>query len=81
MQTPKVYLIDRKISPEQLEHVQQALNLTPLVAIVVTDLRDMELAKQICPVVSDLNRPIAILADFSAPISAVQDDGKVCPLH
>jgi len=77
---PKLYLIGRGLTEEQVERVRQALAVTPLDALVVSDPRDAELAKQYCETVTALSRPIAILADFDAPLTAVNEDGSLCPL-
>jgi hypothetical protein len=75
--TPKLYLIGRGLTDEQVERVRQALAITPLDAVVVSDPRDAELAKQYCDTVTALSRPIAILADFDAPLTAVNSDGSL----
>lgn len=76
--TPKIYLISRKLTAEQLERVQQALSITPLAAVVVTDTRDLALAKQFSENAGIIHDPIAILADFEEPLIALNEDGSLC---
>ena len=77
---PKLYLIGRGLTEEQVERVRQALAVTPLDALIVSDPRDADTAKQYCETITALSRPIAILADFDAPLTAVNEDGSLCPL-
>lgn len=79
--TPKIYLISRNLDPEQLARVQQALSITPLAAVVVTDIRDLALAKQFSENAGVIHDAIAILADFEEPLTALQEDGAVCPIQ
>ena len=78
--TPKVYLISRKLTDEQRETVERALSITPLAAIIPADPRDIELAIKYCELVSTLQQPIAILADFDLPLTAINEDGSLCPV-
>ena len=78
--TPKVYLISRNLTDEQLQRVQEALSITPLDAVVCPDIRDMQTAQQFAQCSAQLARPIAIFADFDVPLTAVQEDGSLCPL-
>lgn len=79
--TPKVYLISRKLTAEQIEVVQRALSITPLAAIVTTDPRDKSLAESFCERATALQQPIAILADFTDPLTAVNDDGTLTTIE
>lgn len=78
--TPKIYLIKRNLSPEERDLVAAALRITPLDAIIPADLRDIDQAKEFSEAVANLQRPIAILADFETPLTAVNEDGSLCPL-
>jgi hypothetical protein len=80
MQTPKVYLISRNLTDEQRDQVKAALSITPLDTVICPDLRDTEAAHEFAPNYSILARPIAILADFDSPLTAVNEDGSLCPL-
>lgn len=78
--TPKVYLISRKATEEQLNLVKDALSITPLAAVVATDPRDVMKAMEFCSKAEVLHRPIAIFADFDSPLTAINEDGTLCPL-
>lgn len=78
--TPKIYLISRDLTDDQRLQVQQALSITPLSAVIITDPRDAKLAAEFCQWISSLQQPIAILADFDDPLTAIQEDGSLCPL-
>lgn len=78
--TPKVYLISRNLTDEQRDVVQAALSITPLSAIVVADARDVLKALELCSKAEVLKQPIAILADFENILTAVNEDGSLCPL-
>jgi hypothetical protein len=80
MQTPKVYLISRELTEEQREKVLAALSVTPLAGIIAADPRDIQKAVELCPNAETLQRPIGILADFAFPLTAVNEDGSLCPL-
>lgn len=80
MQTPKVYLISRRLTDEQRDIIKSALGITPLHAIIIADPRDSRLAAEFCEAVSTLQQPIAILADFDSPLTALNEDGSLCPL-
>ena len=79
MNSPKVYLISRKLTTDQFERIVSALKITPLSAAVVCDPRDVELAKQFCETAQTLQRPIAIVAEFDFPFLALNEDGSLCP--
>lgn len=80
MLIPKVYLISRNLTDEQKQAVQSALALTPLAAIITPDIRDLQIAKEYCETVSALEQPVAILADFDLPLTALNPDGTKCPV-
>jgi hypothetical protein len=80
MQTPKVYLISRTLTDEQADQVRAALGITPLAAVVIADPRDAEKATKFCDNIESLRQPIAIMADFAVPLTAVNEDGSLCPL-
>lgn len=80
MNQPPVYLISRRLTPEQIEAVKAALLITPLSAVVICDARDAAFAKNFADDVTTLQRPIAIVADFESPITAVDETGALCPL-
>lgn len=80
MQIPKVYLISRNLTAEQKSAAQAALALTPLAAIITPDIRDSQIAKEYCETVAPLDQPIAILADFEEPLTALNPDGTKCPV-
>ena len=71
---PKIYLISRKADREK---IRVALAITPLQAIVVADPRDINTAEDLCEHRTVLSRPIGILADCDAPLTAVNDDGTL----
>lgn len=75
-ESPLVYLINRSISPEQIQQVVAALDATP-VDVIIAAPADVEKARSITPQVTGLHRPIAIMADFEHPLQAVQRDGSV----
>ena len=75
---PKIYLIDRRLTPEQKELVQAALAIHPLDAIIYTDRRDEGMAAEYSEKKFELHRPIAILAEFDSPLTAVNEDGSLC---
>jgi len=75
---PKIYLISRKAD---LEKVQTALAITPLQAVIVADPRDVNAPEKICEHRTVLSRPIGILADFDAPLTAVNPDGTLTPVE
>ena len=78
--TPKVYLISRTLTDEQRERIQTALSITPLSAVVVADPRDVAMGMEFCQAATVLQRPIAILAEFDFPLTAVNEDGSLCTL-
>lgn len=78
--TPKIYLISRKATEEQVARIKDALGITPLAAVVAADPRDVLKASEFCSTAEVLHRPIAILADFDTPLTAVNEDGSLCPL-
>lgn len=80
MKIPTVYLVSRRLSPEQIQQAREALQITPLAAAVICDPRDADFAKQFSDSVTTLQQPIVIVADFEAPLTAVDENGKLCPL-
>jgi hypothetical protein len=78
---PKIYLISRSLTPEQLERVRRALSITPLAAVVVADARDLGFAKQFSENTGLIHDPIAILADFDEPLTALNEDGSICQVQ
>lgn len=81
MNCPKLYLISRKLTAEQIEEIKRQLTITPLAAVVTPDIRDEKLAHEFCESASALASPIAILADFEEPLTAVNEDGSLCPVR
>lgn len=81
MNQPPVYLISSKLSPEQIEQVKSLLLITPLAAVIICDPRDAVLAHNFCDIVSNLRQPIALVADFEVPLTAVDENGSLCPLQ
>lgn len=79
-ESPLVYLIDRKLSPEDLLKVVNSLSATP-VDVIIAAPQDVDKARQITDQVTGLHRPIAVMADFSQPLQAVQRDGSVEIIH
>lgn len=80
MVQPSVYFISRNLTPEQIQSIREMLLCTPLAAVIVCDPRDAEVAANFSDVTSFLPRPIAIVADFPDPLTAVNPDGSLCPL-
>lgn len=78
MNQPTVYLISKRADIDQ---VKQALLITPLSAVVIADIRDAAFAKQLCDTVSNLQGPIAIVADFEEPLTAIDENGTLCPVR
>lgn len=65
MTPPTVYLIRRGLTDAQIESLREYLRITPLEAVLVTDLGDIEYARKISDLhVSALTRPIAVIGDF-----------------
>ena len=77
---PKLYLISRKLTAEQIEEIKRQLSLTPLAAVVTPDIRDSQIANEF-GTATPLASPIAILADFEEPLTAVNEDGSLCPVR
>lgn len=77
MNQPPVYLISRRADPDQ---IRQVLAITPLAAVIICDPRDADFAKQFFDTVSYLQQPIAVVADFSDPLTAIDENGRLCPL-
>ena len=80
MSTPKVYLIKRGLKNEEMAAVLSALSIHPLDAVIYADVRDGAEAQEYAEKTFELHRPIAILADFDAPLTAINDDGSLCPV-
>lgn len=78
--TPSVYLISRKVTDEQARAIAEILSITPIDVAIIANPEDVSLARKFCEKVTGLHRPIAIVADFDSPFSAVQADGSVQPL-
>ena len=78
---PKIFLISRTLTEEQIEQIKQALFVTPVDVVVVGAPQDTPVAKHFSEAVTGLDRPIAIVADFESPLSAVLEDGKVVKIH
>jgi hypothetical protein len=77
---PTIYLISRTLTEEQINKVREALFITPLAAVVICDPRDADLAKNFSDTVTSLQQPIAVVADFDTPLTAVDENGSLCPL-
>jgi hypothetical protein len=81
MNQPTVYLVSNKLTPEQIETVKAALLITPLSAVIICDIRDAAFAHNFCDTVSNLKQPIALVADFDEPLTALDETGSLCPLQ
>lgn len=81
MVQPKVYLISSKLSEEQILRIQNALSITPVDVVVATAPHLGDLARKFSEDVTGLNRPIAIVADFEVPLTALNEDGSVEIIH
>lgn len=79
--TPKIYLISRNLTQEQVSKIREALSITPLQTIIVADARDVDGARPFCEAVTGLSEPIAIFADFENPLTALSLDGTLCPIQ
>lgn len=75
MNPPPVYLVSSKLSLEQIEQVKRLLLITPLSAVIICNPRDAALAHNFCDIVSTLRQPIAIVADFETPLTALTENG------
>jgi hypothetical protein len=73
---PLVYLISRQLTQDQTQKVIDALSLTP-VDVVIAAPQDVERARNFCEQVTGLHKPIAIVADFDHPLTAVERDGSL----
>lgn len=80
MNQPPVYLISKRLTPALIEEIKAALLITPLAAVVICDPRDAELAHNFSDTVSNLQQPIAVIADFDAPLTALDENGSLCHL-
>jgi hypothetical protein len=78
---PKIYLISSKASEEQVERIKSALSLTPVDVVVATAPQLGDFCRKFSEDVTGLNRPIAIVADFEAPLTAINDDGSLEIIH
>jgi hypothetical protein len=78
---PKVYLISSKVSEEQIQKIQDALSLTPVDVVISTAPQLGDFCRKFSEAVTGLNRPIAIVADFEAPLTALNEDGSVEIIH
>jgi hypothetical protein len=74
---PSIYLISKNLTEEQIQAIVDALSITPLDLVLVTSAQDVPLAKRFSETVTGLHRPIAILADFEKPLTAVTEDGTL----
>lgn len=77
MPLPKVYLISRKLDEDQINKIREAISLTPVDVVIVAQPQDVPLAKNFSEMVTGLHRPIAILGDFEAPLSVLNEGGTV----
>lgn len=80
MQTPTIYLVSSRLTAEQADLIAQAFRITPLSAVIISDPRHAELAKLFSETVSTLKQPIALVADFETPLTAIDENGSLCPL-
>lgn len=65
MRPPTVYLLPRNLTDEQIEVLRDYLAITPLEAVLVTNLADIEYAAKITSHhATALTRPIGIVGDF-----------------
>lgn len=71
MRPPTIYLIRRGLTEEKMSKLKDALSLTPLEAVIITAPQDAEYASEFHPAVTLLNRPIAIIGDFSEDCEAL----------
>lgn len=78
---PRIYLIKR--SAVRDEAVQHALDITPVCAVLAPSSDALNDAEHMGDTHTLLNgAPIAIVADFEHPLSAINEDGSVtivCP--
>jgi len=74
---PTVYLISKRLTDEQIEAVKAALVITPLSCVVICDPRDAAFAHNFSDTVSNLQRPIALVADFEQPLTAITETGSL----
>jgi hypothetical protein len=81
MNQPTVYLISKRLTPDQVEAVKATLLITPLSCVVICDPRDAALAHNFSDTVSNLKQPIALVADFDEPLTALDETGSLCPLQ
>lgn len=62
---PTVYLVRRGLSKEKLEQLRDYLAITPIGAVLITTLGDLEYAKEIgAEWPTKLSSPIVIVGDF-----------------
>jgi hypothetical protein len=80
MQIPTIYLISKRLTPEQIESVKAALLITPLSCVVICDPRDASFAHNFSDTVSNLKQPIALVADFESPLTAIDENGTLVSL-
>lgn len=74
---PTVYLINRGLTDEQIEQLKDYLAITPLAAVLVTKLSDLDYARKITGEhAAVLSRPIAVIGDFQADFGELGDSTK-----
>lgn len=81
MVLPKFFLVSSRCTEAQIEEAQKAFALTPVDVAIIARPHDVELAKKVTEQVTGLHRPIAIVADFEAPLTVVMDDGSVVSVN
>jgi hypothetical protein len=81
MVLPKFFLVSSRCTEAQLEEAQKAFSLTPVDVALVARPHDVALAKNITEQVTGIHRPIAIVADFEAPLTVVMDDGSIVSVN
>lgn len=78
---PTIYLISRSLTEDQSQAVADQLSLTPIDVCIVSSAADVNLAKRFSEMVTGLHRPIAIIADFEKPLTAINEDGSLEAMH
>ncbi len=74
MTPPSVYLIDRGLTEAKIQSLRERLILTPLEAVLIADLGDLEYARRLSDLhVSALSRPIGIVGDFEHDLIEIGD--------
>lgn len=74
MNPPTVYLIRRGLTEEKIQQLRDYLALTPLAAVIVTSLGDLDYARSLADEhAMAIARPIAIVGDFDQDFAELGD--------